>query len=357
MQNLSTRKIVHVDMDAFYASVEQLDNPSLRGKAIAVGGEGARGVITTASYEARKYGVKSAMPGYKARQMCPHLIFVPVRFSRYKEISREIRDIFHEYTDLVEPLSLDEAFLDVSHNHKGIESGIKVAKEIKTEILNRTGLTASAGVSINKFLAKIASDLHKPNGLSVILPEDIDQFIDELPIEKFFGVGKATAKNLYDMDIRKGCDLKQYSEFELASYFGKLGRYLYKVCQGIDDRPVVPDRIRKSISVETTYDEDIASIEDIQSNLLILLEDLYQNLIKYETKGKTLTLKLRFKDFSTITRSKSAGHFTSDISELQILLDQIVQALQIENRAVRLLGLGMNNLESTSGNSQLSFNF
>ena len=290
--NRAHRKIIHIDMDAFYASVEQLDNPELRGKPIAVGG-GHRGVVSAASYEARKFGVRSAMPSKIAKEKCPQLIFVPHRFSRYKELSKQIREIFLQYTDLVEPLSLDEAYLDVTENKKGIQSAKQIALEIRQKIFERTGLTASAGISINKFLAKIASDVNKPNGQKVISPDKMLEFLEELPIEKFYGIGKVTSNRMHELHIFKGKDLKSKSLDELTQHFGKSGAYYYNVVRGIHKGEVKPNRIQKSIAVERTYWEDINDDDELFYKLELLSKDLEDRLSKKDNKGKTLTLKIK----------------------------------------------------------------
>lgn len=352
---MNHRKIIHVDMDAFYASVEQNDNPALKGKPIAVGGGSARGVVATASYEARKYGIRSAMPGFKARKKCPQLIFVKPRFSRYKEISQQIRKIFYEYTDMVEPLSLDEAYLDVTSNKKDIESAIKIAKQIKESIKSKTGLTASAGVSINKFLAKVASDLHKPNGLSVILPDDVQTFIDELPIEKFYGIGKSTAQKMNGLGIVNGKDLFQLTEIELINHFGKFGRYLYKVVRGEDDREVKAERIRKSISVERTFEANLVQTKEVDEKISLLTEKLSSALDRSKVKGKTVVLKIKFEDFSVITRSKSVKNFTDNIDIIRSISYELFEQLAWEGKGIRLLGLGLSNLNTEQKESQLEF--
>ena len=342
--NFPSRKIIHVDMDAFYASVEQLDNPELRGKAIAVGG-GHRGVVSAASYEARKFGVRSAMPSKTAKEKCPHLIFVPHRFSRYKEISQKIRSIFHEYTDLVEPLSLDEAYLDVTENKKGIESANLIAKEIRQKIFEQTGLTASSGISVNKFLAKVASDINKPNGQKTIHPEKIEKFLEELPVEKFYGVGKVTANKMFTLGIFKGLDLKKRTLEDLTRLFGKSGRYYYNVVRGIHNGEVKPHRIQKSVAVEHTFWDDIMEDEEIQQKLKLLSEELDSRLSKKEIKGKSLTLKIKYKDFSLYTRSKTREYyFESDEDFFET--SQKLWELRPFDKPVRLLGLSLSNLNT-----------
>ena len=301
---MQQRKIIHVDMDAFYASVEQHDNPELRGKPICVGG-GKYGVVAAASYEARKFGIRSAMPGRLALEKCPNLIVVKPRFQRYKEISQQIRHIFHQYTDLVEPLSLDEAYLDVTENKKGIESANEIAREIRQKIFETTGLTASAGISVNKFLAKVASDYRKPNGQKTIHPSEIIEFMEELPIEKFFGIGKVTANKMHELHIFNGKDLKSKSLEYLENLFGKSGRYYYNVVRGIHRSEVKPHRIQKSLGVEETFWENLLDEEAVFKNLRMICDELEGRLAKKEIKGKSITLKIKYKDFSVFTRSKT----------------------------------------------------
>ena len=351
------RKIIHIDMDAFFASVEQRDNPELRGKPVAVGGSRERGVVAAASYEARKFGVRSAMSSRLAYQKCPSIIFVRHRFDVYKEVSRQIRSIFHEYTDLVEPLSLDEAFIDVTQNKFSEPSAIKIASEIKQKIKQRTQLTASAGVSVNKFLAKVASDLKKPDGLAVILPEQVIPFLEELPIEKFFGVGKATAERMRNFGIKTGADLKKYSRLELAQRFGKFGSYLYDVVRGIDKRKVKPDRIRKSISSETTYNEDLTTLDDVKASVRLLIGKLCKSCEKYNIKGKTINLKYRFSDFTTFTRSRTLGGFTNSHDIITDLTFEMLQELEGEMKPIRLLGIGLSTLNTERKDNQLEFDF
>jgi DNA polymerase-4 len=344
-------------MDAFFASVEQRDNPDLRGKPVAVGGSRERGVVAAASYEARKFGVRSAMSSRLAYQKCPQIVFVRHRFDVYKQVSSEIRAIFREYTDLVEPLSLDEAFLDVTENKFNEPSAIKIASEIKQKIKKTTNLTASAGVSINKFLAKVASDLRKPDGLAVILPEQAVPFLEELDINKFFGVGKATGEKMKNMGITKGSDLKKYTRLELAQRFGKFGSYLYDVVRGIDNRKVKPNRIRKSISSETTYSKDLENIDEVRSALGDLILKLVGSCKKYNIKGKTVNLKYRFSDFTTFTRSRTLGGY---FNEEEIILDlayDILTELESNMKPIRLLGIGLSSLNTDRKDNQLEFDF
>lgn len=341
---LPQRKIIHVDMDAFYASVEQLDNPELKGKAIAVGG-GHRGVVSAASYEARKYGVRSAMPSKTAKEKCPHLIFVPHRFQRYKEISRKIRSIFYDYTDLVEPLSLDEAYLDVTENKKGIKSANQIAKEIRQRIFDETGLTASAGISVNKFLAKVASDINKPNGQKTIHPQHIEKFLEELPIEKFYGVGKVTANKMFSLSIYKGLDLKKKTIEELTRFFGKSGQYYYNVVRGIHNSEVKPNRIQKSVAVERTFFDDLLDEQQIDEKLKYLSQELETRLSKHQILGKSLTLKIKYKDFSLFTRSFTKTDYFQSQDDYYKTAKNLWQQKPFD-RAVRLLGLSLSNLNT-----------
>nr|WP_148908705.1 DNA polymerase IV [Sphingobacterium composti Yoo et al. 2007 non Ten et al. 2007] len=338
------RKIIHIDMDAFYASVEQRDFPELRGKPLAVGGSpDGRGVVATASYEARKFGVKSAMPSRQAIQLCPQLIFCRPRFEVYKEVSRAIREIFSRYTDLIEPLSLDEAYLDVTHDKPGIGSAIEVAKAIKDAIRYELDLTASAGVSINKFIAKIASDYHKPDGLTFIGPSKIVPFLEKLPIEKFFGVGKVTAQKMKGMGIHTGGDLKRFSETELISRFGKSGKFFYHIVRGEDDRPVKPNRISKSIGAEDTFETDLFELEDMLLELKALSEKVEKRLTAKSSQGRTVTLKIKFADFTQITRSRTTPSYIHSAQEILQYASELFSKVDLENRKVRLLGISISN--------------
>ncbi|TGN29871.1 DNA polymerase IV [Empedobacter tilapiae] len=340
------RKIIHIDMDAFFASVEQRDFPELRGKCIAVGGSEERGVIATASYEARKFGVGSAMSSVIAKRKCPQLIFVKPRFQVYKEVSNQIREIFLEYTNLVEPLSLDEAFLDVTNNHKNIEIATDIANEIKQKIKERTNLTASAGVSFNKFLAKIASDYNKPDGLYVITPKMAENFIDKLPIKKFHGIGKVTAERMQMMGIYTGSDLKKLDLEKLLREFGKSGQYYYNIVRGLDFREVNPSRLRKSSGSETTFNKDLVTLEEMQIALFPLMEDVWNWSLKTNIYGRTITVKIKYNDFSVTTKSKSASFPIKN----RDLFDQICYDLLTEgyssHKPVRLLGISISNLEN-----------
>ncbi|MGC1205916.1 MAG: DNA polymerase IV [Flavobacteriaceae bacterium] len=363
--DLPIRKIIHVDMDAFYASVEQMDNPDLKGKAIAVGGGGKRGVISAASYEARKFGVKSAMAGNLAAKLCPELIFVRPNFERYSEISKKIKAIFFDYTDLVEPLSLDEAYLDVTKNKKGNPSASLLAKEIRERIFNEVGLTASAGISINKFIAKVASDYNKPNGQKTVNPEEVITFLEALDIRKFYGVGKVTAEKMYQKGIFTGLDLKQKSLDYLNDNFGKSGRYYYYVVRGIHNSEVKPNRIRKSLAAERTFSENLSSEIFMLEKLEHIAEEVSRRLNKSNVAGKTVTLKIKYSDFTLQTRSKTLPYYISDKS---IILETAKDLLYQEKptNSVRLLGISMSNLntenktkkvEQKSVSVQLKFEF
>jgi DNA polymerase-4 len=339
-------------MDAFYASVEQRDNPELRGKPIAVGGGAERGVTTTASYEARKFGVKSAMPGYKAKQLCPSLIFVKPRFEAYKEVSNQVRQIFKDYTELIEPLSLDEAYLDVSQNKKDIPYAMDVAQEIMNRVRDEIQITCSAGVSYCKFLAKIASDYHKPNGMTIIRPSQAEAFLEELPIEKFFGVGKVTARKMNQMDIFTGADLKKFSKIELAQKFGKAGTFYYNIVRGWDDRPVNSNRIRKSIGVERTFRNDLSTKQEIESVINDIANKFFERLQKNNNYGRTITLKLKSSDFKIITRSRSKNYYIKNYKEIESIAQQLFEDNEKSIDKIRLIGLTASNLESEIDNSE-----
>ena len=339
------RKIIHVDMDAFYASVAELDNPELRGKAIAVGGSEERGVVSAASYEARKFGVKSAMSSFLAKQKCPHLIFVKSDFERYKELSVKIRAVFYEYTDLVEPLSLDEAYLDVTDNKKGNPSANEIAREIRERIYTETGLRASAGISINKFIAKVASDINKPNGQKTIHPEEVLQFLEELPVNKFYGVGKVTASKMYNLGIFKGKDLKKKPLEELVKSFGKSGTHYYNIVRGIHNSAVKPNRIRKSIAAERTFSENLSSEIFMIERLDKIADELEKRMKKTDTKGKTITLKIKYSDFTQQTRSKTKTNFMQTKKEFFPVVKELLYQDKLVN-SVRLLGLSFGNLNT-----------
>ncbi len=345
LKDLPIRKIIHIDMDAFYASVAQMDDPSLKGKAVAVGGSGTRGVISAASYEARKFGVKSAMSGPLALKLCPHLIFVKTNFERYKSISQQIRKIFFEYTDLVEPLSLDEAYLDVTENKKGNPSASLLAREIRGRILKDIGLTASAGISINKFIAKVASDYNKPNGQKTVNPEEVLPFLEALDIRKFYGVGKVTAEKMYQKGIFTGFDLKCKSLEFLKEHFGKSGAFYYHVVRGVHTSEVQPNRIRKSLAAERTFNENLSSEIFMLEKLNHIAEEVAKRLNKSKVSAKTVTLKIKYSDFTLQTRSKTLPYFIGDKS---MILDTAKNLLYQErmSNSVRLLGISLSNLKT-----------
>ncbi|CAL1519302.1 DNA polymerase IV [Chitinophaga sp. MM2321] len=339
------RKIIHIDMDAFYASVEQRDNPLYKGKAIAVGGspDGRGGVVATASYEARKFGVRSAMPSKRALQLCPELIFIRPRFDAYKEASRKIREIFSRYTDLIEPLSLDEAYLDVTTDKQHIGSAIEIAKLIKEAIKTELQLTASAGVSINKFVAKIASDLDKPDGLTFIGPSAIGSFMEQLAVEKFHGVGKVTADKMKKMGLFTGGDLKKLSEQELKNHFGKVGAFYYRIVRGIDDREVQPHRETKSLGAEDTFPFDLTIVEDMHTELEKIARTVCTRLERYELKGRTITLKIKYSDFKQITRNQSFPYPVGDLDTILLTAKQLLAGTWPEDKKIRLLGITLSN--------------
>lgn len=353
------RKIIHIDMDAFYASVEQMDNPDLRGKPIAVGGSENRGVVAAASYEARKFGVRSAISGMQAKRNCPQLIFVRPRFDRYKEISNKIHKIFHEYTDLVEPLSLDEAYLDVTVNKKGNPSASLLAEEIRLRIFNEVGLTASAGISVNKFVAKIASDYNKPNGQKTVNPDEIIPFLEELPIRKFYGVGKVTTEKMYQLGIFTGTDLKSKSLEFLEKHFGKSGTFYYHVVRGVHNSEVKSNRITKSVAAEHTFDVNLSSEIFMLEQLERIANSLEKRLQKHKISGKTVTLKIKYSDFTQQTRSKTLPYF---IADKNLILETVKELLYQERMkdSVRLLGISLSNLNTEVKKAivvQLKFEF
>ena len=340
------RKIIHIDMDAFYASVEQRDNPDLKGKPVAVGGSSKRGVVAAASYEARKYGVRSAMPSVTAARLCPDLIFVRSRFDQYREVSRQIREIFFEYTDLVEPLSLDEAYLDVTENKKGILTATQIAREIRQRILEETQLTASAGISINKFLAKVATDINKPNGMTLIPPDRAEAFLEKLEIGKFFGIGAKTAEKMQRLGIFTGADLKARSEIDLAKLFGKSGRHYYRIVRALDKRPVKPDRIRKSVGAENTFFEDLKTEGEMISRLTPIVQKVVDRMQAVNLAGRTVTLKIKYHDFVINTRSRSSKTFLSTFEEIMPIVEALLHQPEFPPEPVRLLGVSLSNLNN-----------
>ncbi|WP_310559384.1 DNA polymerase IV [Flavobacterium sp.] len=358
-ETFPNRKIIHIDMDAFFASVEQMDNPELRGKPIAVGGAENRGVVAAASYEARKFGVRSAISGVLAKKNCPDLIFVRPRFERYKEISNKIQKIFYEYTDLVEPLSLDEAYLDVTINKKGNPSATLLAQEIRLRILNEVGLTASAGISVNKFVAKIASDYNKPNGQKTVNPDEVISFLEVLPIRKFYGVGKVTTEKMYQLGIFTGLELKSKSLEFLKKNFGKSGSFYYYVVRGIHNSEVKSDRITKSVAAEHTFDVNLSSEIFMIEQLENIANSLENRLKKHRIAGKTVTLKIKYSDFTQQTRSKTLPYFISDKG---LILEAVKELLYQERMkdSVRLLGISLSNLNTEEKKTvvvQLKFDF
>ncbi len=343
------RKIIHIDMDAFYASIEQRDFPEYMGKPLVVGGSSKRGVVAAASYEARKYGIRSAMPTLTALHRYPELIIVRPRFDVYKQVSKEIMHIFRSYTDLVEPLSLDEAFLDVTENKFNMPSATLIAREIKRKIKEKTNLTASAGVSVNKFLAKVASDMDKPDGIYIIKPDEAELFIENLPVSKFFGVGKVTAARMEKMGIFKGKDLKLKSRVDLIRLFGKNGRFFYDISRGIDNRPVNPGRIRKSFGKERTFENDLSNLEEINDTIQNIVDMVCRDLEKYEIKGKTLTVKIKYGDFRQITRSRSFADYINDPELILQNSKDIMTEVFNPDEKIRLLGITLSNLEQAAG--------
>ncbi|WP_421829337.1 DNA polymerase IV [Larkinella sp.] len=347
MEQPANRKIIHIDMDAFYASVEQRDNPALRQKPVAVGGSRQRGVVAAASYEARQFGVRSAMASSVALRKCPDLIFVKPRFDVYKAVSSEIRAIFAEYTPLIEPLSLDEAYLDVTDNLKNMPSATQIAEEIRAKILQKTQLTASAGISYNKFLAKLASDYRKPNGQYVIKPSQGLAFVETLTVGQFHGIGRVTAAKLNQLGIFTGWDLRQQSEAFLKQHFGKAGSYYYTIARAIDNRPVTPDRLRKSIGSETTFDRDLTAEADLLAGLQPLLDSVWRLCERIQVVGRTVTLKVKFADFEQITRSRTTLGPVSQKTFLDRIGVELLTSLFPLSKGVRLLGISLSNLDAS----------
>ena len=347
-----SRKIIHIDMDAFYASVEQRDFPELQNKPLAVGGGSDRGVVAAASYEARKFGVRSAMSGEVARRLCPDLIFVKPRFSRYKEVSKVVHSIFYQYTGLVEALSLDEAYLDVTNNKKGIPSATLIAEEIRAKIYDLTDLTASAGISINKFLAKVASDYNKPNGQKTIPPEEVTSFLSDLDVRKFHGVGKVTAEKMYRKGWYTGADLRNQSLASLEKHFGKSGQFYYDVVRGVHLSPVRPKRKPKSVGAERTFDKNISSEVFMVSRLENIASALDKRLDKTKISGKTITLKIKYSDFVTQTRSKTVPYYTSDTAVILEVAKELLFQEKLKN-SVRLLGISLSNFKTPSAKKKV----
>lgn len=342
-------------MDAFYASVEQRDNPELRGKPVIVGGQpNSRGVVAACSYEARKFGIHSAMPSSRAYRLCPDAVFVKVRFDAYREASRQLHEIFHEYTEMIEPLSLDEAFLDVTDCEQCQGSATLIAQEIRQKVKDRMNLVASAGVSYNKFLAKIASDMDKPDGLYVIRPEQAEGFITTLPVRKFHGVGKVTEQKMHKHGIQTGADMRSWSEADLNKTFGKSGGYYYRIARGLDDRPVRSNRIRKSIGKENTFGTDLTDLEEIHQKLTSISEQIAELLKKREVLAKTLTLKVKYNDFTQITRSHSYKSYIQTAEEMMEMVPALIEKTELGQRPCRLLGLSVSNLRNQNDQKEES---
>jgi DNA polymerase-4 len=342
-----TRKIIHVDMDAFYASIEQRDNPEYRGRPLAVGRAAERGVVAAASYEARRWGVRSAMSSVTALARCPGLVFVPARFDVYREVSSQILEIFLEYTDLVEPLSLDEAYLDVTENKLRRASATLLAEEIRARVREATGLTASAGVSVNKFLAKIASDYKKPDGMFVILPEEAEAFVETLKIERFWGVGRVTAEKMHNMGIHSGADLKKFDEAELVRAFGKAGHAYFLNARGIDNREVLPSRARKSIGAENTFPEDLDDREELQKRLHEIAQKVWHRLSARYFAGRTVTLKIKYADFRERSKRRTLPVTVKKFDVLWIVAKELLDAVRFDSEnKIRLIGLTVSNAES-----------
>lgn len=350
------RKIIHVDMDAFYASVEQRDNPDLRGKPVAVGGSKERGVVAAASYEARQFGVRSAMPSVTAKRQCPDLIFVKPRFEAYKEISRQIRSIFAEHTEIIEPLSLDEAYLDVTENIQGIAIATEIATMIRAKILGETGLTASAGISYNKFLAKLASDQRKPNGQFVITPKMGPSFVEDLAVGKFHGIGPATSAKMNGLGIFTGRDMRNQTLEFMTANFGKAGAYYYWISRGIDERPVRANRVRKSVGAETTFSQDLADYEALAEELEPLIEKVWHHCETTGARGRTATLKVKFSDFELITRSRSTGIIDS-ANDLSSVALELLKQLMPPKKAIRLIGISVSGFADPEPEDQLPLMF
>ncbi|KAB7731115.1 DNA polymerase IV [Rudanella paleaurantiibacter] len=350
------RKIIHIDMDAFYASVEQRDNPELRGKPVAVGGSRARGVVAAASYEARTFGVRSAMASVTAIRKCPDLIFVKPRFEVYKAVSAQIRAVFAEYTHLIEPLSLDEAYLDVTENRAGLASATEIARQIKAKIRETTQLTASAGVSYNKFLAKLASDHRKPDGLFVIKPADGPRFVESLPVGTFHGIGRVTAGKMNALGIFTGLDLRQQSEEFLTRHFGKAGHHYYHIARGIDERAVNPDRVRKSVGSENTFETDLSTEQALVEGLQPLIDDVWAYCQHRQIGARTVTLKVKYADFQQITRSRTISTVLPDRTTLERICQELLQSILPVTQGVRLLGVSLSTLsdETSTPNRQLT---
>lgn len=348
------RKIIHIDMDAFFASVEQRDNPSLRNRPVAVGGNpDSRGVVAAASYEARQFGIHSAMPCSYAYRKCPQAVFVKPRFEAYREVSQQIHAIFAQYTDLIEPLSLDEAYLDVTENKENNPSATRIAQAIRKQIKEKTGLTASAGVSYNKFIAKIASDYNKPDGIKVVLPKEGEAFVAQLAIGKFYGIGRATEGKMRALDIENGAHLKKKPLDFLIQHFGKAGSFYYQIARGIDKREVNSHRIRKSLGSESTFSNDILNRDELLKHLSVLAKEVSKDLLKKNIKGKTITLKVKFSDFVQVTRSKTIEHDINDYDTIYSLCKMLLTKTDAGQRKVRLLGVSLSSFAELDSNKKI----
>lgn len=357
MESKPVRKVIHIDMDAFYASVEQRDNPALRGRPVAVGRPERRGVVAAASYEARQFGVRSAMPSTTALKNCPALVFVPPRFDVYKAVSRQIRTIFADYTPLIEPLSLDEAYLDVTENLRGLPSAWLTAKEIRQRILAETGLTASAGISYNKFLAKLASDHNKPNGQFAITPQMGAEWVAQLPVKAFHGVGPATARKMERLGIITGADLRARPLATLMQAFGKSGAWYYEIARGVDERPVVPNRDRKSVGSETTFNEDLTDPGQIEAGIQEMADEVWAWCQKTGISGKTVTTKIKWQDFQICTRSRTLRMDITDRETLRAQSLDLFRTLAPLRTGVRLVGVTLSHLSNGRDPAQASFHF
>ncbi|WP_019785624.1 DNA polymerase IV [Streptococcus sobrinus] len=358
--NDTSRKIIHIDMDAFFASVEERDNPDLIGKPLIIGADprktGGRGVVSTCNYEARKFGVHSAMNSKEALELCPQAIFIPGNYQKYRQVGQQIRDIFKRYTDLVEPMSIDEAYLDVTQNKLGIKSAIKLAKMIQLDIWQEVSLTCSAGVSYNKFLAKLASDYQKPHGLTLVLPEEAEDFLKALPIEKFHGVGKQSVKRLHELGVYTGQDLLVIPEMTLIDHFGRFGYDLYRKARGISNSPVKPNRIRKSIGSERTYGKLLRNEEDIKAEISKNVSRVADTLARYNKQGKVIVLKVRYSDFSTLTKRHSLDLATQDREQIEKEAYAIFAELEEESiLGIRLLGVTVTDLEDVGASEMTLF--
>ena len=347
--NDTSRKIIHIDMDAFFAAIEERDNPAIKGKPVIIGADprltGGRGVVSTCNYEARKFGVHSAMSSKEAYERCPQAVFISGNYDKYQAVGLQVREIFRRYTDLIEPMSIDEAYLDVTENKLGMKSAIKIAKLIQYDIFQELQLTSSAGVSYNKFLAKIASDFQKPRGLTVVLPDEAQDFLAPLDVAKFHGVGKKTVERLHEMGVYTGADLLEIPEMVLIDKFGRFGFDLYRKARGISNSPVKPNRIRKSIGKERTYAKLLYAEEDVQKELSLLAEKVARSLAKYDRKGRTLVLKIRYADFSTLTKRRSVAEVFSDRESIERLAQDIYEELDKPDKGIRLLGVTVTKLE------------